>query len=178
MSKAVSALLIGLTTLWAVTGCDQIRLRNTSTHVEPVDEESAFIVGSGEETSTTNYIKVFPTQIDWNTIRDNPLTFNPSNLPRGSRVGVRMSAGTRNVWSEVRVRRGSAQSEEYAGTMLTVNAVRGKAYVVRATADGDKARIWIADAQTDEAVSDVRTPTFGKPPPGYPKTPIIIFVPR
>jgi hypothetical protein len=175
-STRLSFLLVSL--CFALSACDQLRIRNTSTHVEPPENASAFIVGSGEEKSSGGFQKVFPVQVDWDAIRDSPLTFNPFDVKRGLRVGVRVSPGERNVWSELRLRRGFGQPELYAGATLTFKAELGKTYVVRSEDLGDKAKLWVANAQTDEVVSDVLTPTLGKPAPGFPRTPIIIFIPR
>jgi hypothetical protein len=164
--------------LLAITGCDQMRIRNTSTHNEPPEASSAFIVGSSDEKSSTDYVKAFPVQIDWDTIRDSPFTFNPFDVKRGLRVGVRLLPGTRNIQTEIRLRRDASAGESYAGGTVTFSPALGKTYVVRAKDMGERAHVWIADSQTDEIVSDVISPQLGKPPPGFPRTPIIIFIRR
>jgi hypothetical protein len=170
--------IVALALVISVTGCDQLRIRHTSTHVEPPEQSSAFIVGSGEEKSTFEYRKAFPVQVDWDTIRDSPLTFNPFDIKRGQRVGVRVAPGERNLQTELRLRRSSSEPELYAGATLTFRAELGKSYVVRSDDLGGKAKLWVVDLQTDTVVSDVATPTLGKPPPGFPRTPIIIFIKR
>jgi hypothetical protein len=123
-------------------------------------------------------VKAFPVQVDWDTIRDSPFTFNPFDLKRGERVGIRILPGERNIQTEIRLRRDSGSGELYAGSTVTMRAVLGKTYIIRAKDIGERVQIWIADGLTDEIVSDVVTPALSKPPPGLPRTPIVIFVRR
>lgn len=59
-----------------------------------------------------------------------------------------------------------------------MRAALGKTYIIRAKDIGERVQIWVADALTDEIVSDVVTPSLSKPPPGLPRTPIVIFLRR